>query len=239
MANPSAEHAPAAEPSSSTSSVSGTHQSRLQSPTESEASRPSGHGVETRSWFELQQIPTQDDQLDDLSSGSISSGEYRVTNRRTVSRSSSSRQPRKGVFGYIQRFWANNVRLTVPQKSNRDHFALERTFLAYIRTSVTVAMQGVFVAQLFRLQSKTADHTRLGYYRVGIPLAVTCHVVAILVALMGAHRFWKQQSAVAHGKVYAGGWELIWIGIFIGLVNLVIFVLSIVIAVGISNDNKR
>ena len=128
MGNPSAEHAPAAEPSSSTSSVSGTHQSRLQSPTESEASRPSGHGVETRSWFELQQFPTQDDQLDDLSSGSISSGEYRVTNRRTVSRSSSSRQPRKGVFGYIQRFWANNVRLTVPQKSNRDHFGMYAYF---------------------------------------------------------------------------------------------------------------
>ncbi|PKX91105.1 DUF202 domain-containing protein [Aspergillus novofumigatus IBT 16806] len=220
MANPSAEHAPAAGPSSSISSVSGTHQSRLQSATESEASRPSGHGVEPRDWFELQQIPTQGDHPDELSSGSISSGEYRVTARRTVSRGSSSRQPRNGVLGYIQRFWANHVCLTVPQKSNRDHFALERTFLAYIRTSITVAMQGVLIAQLFRLQSKTADHARLGYYRVGIPLAVTCHVVAILVALMGAYRFWRQQSAVAHGKVCAGGWELNWIGIFIGLVGM-------------------
>ncbi|KAH1417495.1 hypothetical protein KXX24_001093, partial [Aspergillus fumigatus] len=214
MANPSAEHAPPAEPFS----LSDTHQSRLQSPTESETSRPFGPGIEREDLFELQQIPTQDDQLDDLSSGSISSAEYRVTTRRTVSRSScSSRQPRKGVVGNIQRFWANNVCLTVPQKSNRDHFALERTFLAYIRTSIAVAMQGVFIAQLFRLQSKTADHARLGYYRLGIPLAVTCHVVAILVAFMGAHRFWRQQSAVAHGKVYAGGWELNWIGAFIGL----------------------
>ncbi|RLL95238.1 hypothetical protein CFD26_104609 [Aspergillus turcosus] len=220
MANPSAQQAPTAEPSTATSSVSGTHQSPLQSPTESDASLPSGRAVDERDWFELQQIPTHDDQLDDLSSGSISSGEYRLTARRTVSRSSSSRQPRKGVWGSIQRFWANNVSLTVPQKSNRDHYALERTFLAYIRTSVVVAMQGVFIAQLFRLQRSTADHAPLGYYRVGVPLALCCHVVAILVALMGAHRFWRQQSAVAHGKVYAGGWELNGIGIFIGLVGM-------------------
>src|SRR5690349_10547608 len=81
-------------------------------------------------------------------------------------------------------------------------------------------MQGVLIAQLFRLQSTTADHARLSYYTVGIPLAVTCHVIAILIALMGAHRFWRQQSAVAHGKVKAGGWQLNWIGIFIGLVGM-------------------
>ncbi|RHZ46211.1 DUF202 domain-containing protein [Aspergillus thermomutatus] len=218
MADPSAQHAPAAEPSASTSSVSGIDQPSLRSPTESDSSLPIGRAIDERNGFELQQIPTQEDnEMDDLSSGSISSGECRVTTRRTVSRSSSSRQPRKGVLGSIQRFWANNVSLTVPQKSNRDHFALERTFLAYIRTSITVAMQGVLVAQLFRLQRSTAVHAPLGYFRVGIPLAVTCHVVAILVALMGAHRFWRQQSAVAHGKVHAGGWELNGIGIFIGL----------------------
>ncbi|KAF7155458.1 hypothetical protein CNMCM5623_007529 [Aspergillus felis] len=242
MADPSAQHAPVAEPSagpsSPISSVSPTHQSRSQSPAESEASRLSGRGIDERDWVELQQIPTQDDQLEDLSSGSLSSGEYRVTTRRTVSRSSSSRQPRKGVLGCIQRFWANHISLTVPQKSNRDHFALERTFLAYIRTSITVAMQGVLIAQLFRLQSTTADVARLSYYTAGIPLAVTCHVIAILIALIGAHRFWRQQSAVAHGKVNVGGWELYWIGIFIGLVNLVIFILSIVIVVGISNNNN-
>jgi hypothetical protein len=126
MANSSAQHAPVTEPSASTSSVSGAHQSPLQSPTESDASVPSGRAIDEtheRDWLELQQIPTQhDNELDDLSSGSISSGEFRVTTRRTVSRSSSSRQPRKGVWGSIQRFWAKNVSPTVPQKSNRDHF---------------------------------------------------------------------------------------------------------------------
>ncbi|KAL2870119.1 DUF202 domain-containing protein [Aspergillus lucknowensis] len=160
--------------------------------------------------LELQEIETQQD--DDYSSASISSGEYRINTRRTVSRTSQSSQPpRTGVLGRLQRFWTRNVVLIVPQKKNRDHFALERTFLAYIRTSVVLAMQGVLIAQLFRLQSPNRARG-LGYHEVGVPLSVTCHCAAILTALLGAHRFWKQQSAIALGTIYAGGWELNCIG---------------------------
>ncbi|KKK21005.1 hypothetical protein AOCH_004809 [Aspergillus ochraceoroseus] len=168
------------------------------------------HGDESdesdRDAYQLHEIETQRD--DDDSTGSISSGEYRITTRRTVSRTSrSSRGPRKGVLGRIQRLWTRNVVLTVPQKKNRDYFALERTFLAYIRTSVVLAMQGVLIAQLFRLGNASSPQG-LGYHEVGIPLSVTCHCAAILTALLGAHRFWKQQGAIAVGIVYAGGWEL-------------------------------
>jgi len=86
--------------------------------------------------------------------------------------------------------------------------ALERTFLAYIRTSLVIAMQGVLIAQLFRLQRSPTSEDRLRFYEVGIPLSVTCHGVAVLVALIGAYRFWKQQSAISRGKIHAGGWEL-------------------------------
>lgn len=91
---------------------------------------------------------------------------------------------------------------------SQSRIALERTFLAYIRTSVVLAMQGVFVAQLFRLQRQSTGDDRLGYYEVGIPLSVSCHAVAIVVATIGAYRFFKQQHAMALGKIYAGGWEL-------------------------------
>ena len=97
--------------------------------------------------------------------------------------------------------------------------ALERTFLAYIRTSVMVAMQGVLIAQLFRLQHLASPDPALGFYEVGVPLAVSCYSVAILIAAMGAYRFWKQQNVVALGTVYAGGWELNCIGVLIGLVS--------------------
>lgn len=80
-------------------------------------------------------------------------------------------------------------------------------------------MQGVLVAQLFRLQRSESDQDRLGFYQVGIPLSVTCHCVAVVVALIGAYRFWRQQSAIALDKVYAGGWELNSVGILLFLVS--------------------
>ncbi|KAL3478919.1 hypothetical protein BJX99DRAFT_93377 [Aspergillus californicus] len=182
--------------------------------------------------LELHEIETQHD---DNSAGSLSSGEYRVTTRRrTVSRASqASRVPRDGVLGRIQRFWTRNVVLTVPQKKNRDYFALERTFLAYIRTSVVLAMQGVLIAQLFRLQS-AGTNNGLGYHEVGVPLAVTCHGAAILTAVLGAVRFWKQQSAIALGMVYAGGWELNAIGLLTTSITVVTFILSVLAAVATS-----
>ncbi|KAL5001710.1 hypothetical protein BDV10DRAFT_159599 [Aspergillus recurvatus] len=181
--------------------------------------------------LELHEIETQQD---DDSEWSISSGEYRITTRRTVSRTSTSQTPRReGVLGRIQRFWTRHVVLTVAQKKNRDYFALERTFLAYIRTSVILAMQGVLIAQLFRLQSANSSKG-LGYHEVGVPLSVTCHCAAILTAVLGAHRFWKQQSAIALGTVYAGGWELNCIAVLTTAITVVTFVLSLLIAVTIS-----
>lgn len=99
--------------------------------------------------------------------------------------------------------------------------ALERTFLAYIRTSLVITQQGVLIAQLFRLQAAEALADKLGFHQVGIPLSVTCHSVAILVALIGAYRFWRQQNAISRGNIHAGGWELNSVGIFLGCVSSV------------------
>ncbi|PLB37128.1 DUF202 domain-containing protein [Aspergillus candidus] len=189
--------------------------------------------------FELHQIETHEDD----EPWSLSSAESRVITRRSRSvvdqRSIRSQPPRKGLAGWVQKRWARNVVMTVPENKNRDHFALERTFLAYIRTSVVLAMQGVLVAQLFRLQRESTANDRLGYYEVGIPLSVSCHAVAIAVAVIGAYRFFKQQHAVALGKIYAGGWELNCIAGLFAAVILVTFVLSLVIAVEIDMDHDN
>ena len=207
--------------------------------------------------LELHEIRTEEDNPDDHDDGyaastvTVSSGENRVVPCRTVSRttdrsrnsaSSSSKPPRKGIWGAIARFWTRNVVLTVPQKSNRDHYgtipstvnphlteeelanviapALERTFLSYIRTSVILSMQGVLIAQLFRLQrSISQEQSELTYFEVAIPLSVACHCVALLVVVIGAFRFWRQQSSIVSGTVHAGGWELNWTGILITAVS--------------------
>ncbi|KGO58196.1 protein of unknown function DUF202 [Penicillium expansum] len=194
--------------------------------------------------LELQEIQTQEDNELNYSTPSASSGdEYRVVTRRTTSRALASRaaaqqrqQARKGIWGKLTRIWTHNVTLTVPHKSSRDYFALERTFLAYIRTSLVVSQQGVLIAQLFRLQAAEALADRLGFRQVGTPLSVACHCLAIIVALVGAYRFWRQQNAISRGKVYAGGWELNSVGILLGCITLTVLIVSIAIIVEIDID---
>ncbi len=107
---------------------------------------------------------------------------------------------------------------TVPHRAYSLFLALERTFLGYLRTSLALSFLAVIIAQFFRLQhSESPDHV-LGYYVLGTPLAAVCIVAAIIVLLLGALRFWRQQNAILRGKVHAGGLELNSIGLVILLV---------------------
>ncbi|KAJ5818832.1 hypothetical protein N7474_004423 [Penicillium riverlandense] len=202
------------------------------------SSHDSSSQDDQREALELQEIQTREDNELDYSTPSASSGdEYRPPTRRIVSHASvrKARESRKGLWGKLTRFWTRNVTLTVSQKSNRDHFAMERTFLAYIRTSTVIAMQGVLVAQLFRLQQSKSEQGTLRFQQVGVPLSVACHCVAILVGLIGAYRFWKQQGAIALGKIYAGGWEVNMVGILLFCVIATTLALSIAIVVQIDS----
>lgn len=81
--------------------------------------------VDEREALELHEIQTREDHELDYSSASASSGdEYRVTTRRTTSRATTvrSRANQTGPWSRLCRFWTHHVTLTVPQKSNRDHY---------------------------------------------------------------------------------------------------------------------
>lgn len=96
--------------------------------------------------------------------------------------------------------------------------ALERTFLGYLRTSLALSMLAVIIAQLFRLQHTETPNKIFGFFVLGIPLACVCIGAAIIVLLLGAYRFWRQQNAILRGKVHAGGWEINIISIVVFLV---------------------
>jgi hypothetical protein len=91
---------------------------------------PRAEPPDRRESLELRELQTREDEEQlGYSSPSASSGEeYRVTTRRTsVARSTTSvRSTRKGKgvlrLSRIARFWTQHVALTVPQRSNRDHF---------------------------------------------------------------------------------------------------------------------
>ncbi|KAF2736609.1 hypothetical protein EJ04DRAFT_489485 [Polyplosphaeria fusca] len=109
----------------------------------------------------------------------------------------------------VARFWTTHISLTIDEGSHRDHLALERTFLGYLRTSLAFAMSGVIIAQLFRLQHSISPSPSIGFFVLGIPLAATFIAFGALVLLFGAFRFWLQQNAMVRGKIYAGGWGIL------------------------------
>ncbi|EEP79704.1 conserved hypothetical protein [Uncinocarpus reesii 1704] len=113
----------------------------------------------------------------------------------------------------------------------RDHLALERTFLAWLRTSLAFASIGIAITQLFRLntsiqRSPTSasansnlappviseeyqlnDYNSIGFVEesrrlrsMGKPLGATFIGVAIVVLVMGFHRYFQGQYWVVRGK---------------------------------------
>lgn len=102
----------------------------------------------------------------------------------------------------------------------RDHLALERTFLAWLRTSLSFASIGIAITQLFRLntslsnssssphsssssstayesaQRREATHLR----HLGKPLGATFIGISIVMLLIGFHRYFEAQHYVIRGK---------------------------------------
>jgi len=112
----------------------------------------------------------------------------------------------------IKRLWRHQIRISVPHADCRDHLANERTFLGYLRTSVTLAILSVMIAQLWMLEHSVDPSKTFGYYLLSKPLAVIFQGAAICVILAGSIRFLRQQNAMAIGRVHGGGWEINFVG---------------------------
>lgn len=115
--------------------------------------------------------------------------------------------------------WRREVSPVVEPRSFRDHLANERTFLAWLRTSVMLSMIGIFTTQLFILQSRHLPHMNLSFFVLGVPLGSLCQAAALVNMVVGACRFWRHQRAMGKGQACAGGWELVLIGSVITLVR--------------------
>lgn len=143
-----------------------------------------------------------------------------------LQRHAPKRQRAPGWHEVLLKFWRKNVSVVVDEGALRDHLALERTFLGYLRTSLALASTGVITAQLFRLQHSPSPSPIIGYYAFGVPLAATFIVSAMVVLLVGAWRFWRQQAAMIRGKVFAGGWEITGIMVLSLLVSMLLFLMA-------------
>ncbi|MCJ1376271.1 hypothetical protein MMC20_007513 [Loxospora ochrophaea] len=121
----------------------------------------------------------------------------------------------------------------------RDHLALERTFLAWLRTSLAFASIGIAVTQLFRLNTTIADRNGLepapappGAVRLrqlGKPLGAVFLGIAILVLGVGGRRYFESQYWIIRGKFPASRGSVF----LIAFVAFALIVTSLVLVVTI------
>lgn len=109
----------------------------------------------------------------------------------------------------IKKFWRHQISVKVDHSTCRDHLALERTFLGYLRTSLAFSMIGISVAYLFRIQHAPNPSPVFGFYKLGKPVSYILQGIAISTLLIGAFRTWRSQNAIVRGKAISGGFEIV------------------------------
>lgn len=113
----------------------------------------------------------------------------------------------------------------------RDHLALERTYLAWLRTSLSFASIGIAVTQLFRLNTTiSSDMPDLHSLRhVGKPLGATFIAIALVVLCIGFHRYFESQHYVIRGKFPASRGSILFVTFMAGA--LIICSLVVILSV--------
>jgi len=82
----------------------------------------------------------------------------------------------------------------------RDHLASERTFLAYVRTSLAIASAGVALVQLFTISSSSGSEASALAKKYARPLGSVSVCLGIAVLLIGILRYFTVQQALTRGK---------------------------------------
>jgi len=77
----------------------------------------------------------------------------------------------------------------------RDHLAAERTYLAYVRTSLSIASTGVALVQLFSIAGST-NQKLLKYSR---PLGATIIIIGLCTLFLGVVRYFSVQTLLLRG----------------------------------------
>jgi uncharacterized membrane protein YidH (DUF202 family) len=106
----------------------------------------------------------------------------------------------------------------------------ERTFLAWLRTSLSFASIGIAITQLFRLNTSIGnidpEHPALNHLRrIGKPLGAAFIGIAILILFIGFHRYFESQHYVIRGKFPASRGSIF----IVALVAFAITVSSLVV----------
>ncbi|KAF7308687.1 DUF202 domain-containing protein [Mycena chlorophos] len=107
----------------------------------------------------------------------------------------------------------------------RDHLASERTFLAYVRTSLAIASTGVALVQLFSIASSSNNMTSPSsrIQTLSRPLGATMVCMGMIVLAIGTGRYFSIQRALVDGAFPVARWTVSLILLLLGAVITIVF----------------
>ncbi|KAI7825985.1 hypothetical protein BC939DRAFT_389910, partial [Gamsiella multidivaricata] len=108
--------------------------------------------------------------------------------------------------------------------------ANERTYLAWLRSSLSLITVGVAVTQLFRLQINTSpasSHELIKVSELGRPLGGSFIALGIVFLWLGTSRYFHSQSVLSYGQFPASRGSVIIATVSIMAVLLACFIIVI------------
>ncbi|KAJ7435489.1 hypothetical protein B0H11DRAFT_2295449 [Mycena galericulata] len=125
-----------------------------------------------------------------------------------------------------------NISLTLENAGSvaRDHLASERTFLAYVRTSLTIASAGVALAQLLTISDRLKTQILAPikpFEMYARPLAAASIILGLYVLVVGVSRYFAIQAALTQGLFPATRFRIGFIALALAGIVTVVFGLLI------------